>query len=683
MAETIEQRIAAEVAANLGIATALNALALRLEDHANMIHDATSIEMQHVKNSINTNVQQAETALAQKIADLSDGMGVHDATLRDAIEAIRAQVDGIASTQALQAHTLSMVAQIVQAMALKLDAWDGCPVVPEEPEEPEEPVNPDPEEPEEPEEPGPVAGEFVAQVWNSAGDEWQGVGVSKTTNRFLIRKTPEALAAFQVGRTLKLADGVVRNIVAVSDSYGNLIISVDGPRLTPDLGFPKYVTVLAAGVGPTPEEPEEPEQPEEPEEPTDPEEPGPEEPEQPEERVLPMFGANFAGMANNPWFNHATSPSKLGTHYRTSARTNGQPNYFAMYAGHLQPELGDRFINRQPFALERLFDMRGAEPVLMEDYAREMELMMNDAGEYGGLTVLDAHNYCRIYQPTQFNTNGSLRYPNLKRTQTAVNGVSVDAQWFPIEHPGCWIDYTKLAKMYRMIAVRFGSNPNLFAYGLMNEPHTGAGSMDDGIQVERLWIDNCDRLRAAIREVDTHNWVTIAGCGYSTAKNWRSASDRLRHTVDLSDPKIMFEAHQYPDRNGDGGGQWQKGIVHTINPTARVADWNNAKNWCKEVGKPLFAGEFGGPIRFEKRTANSGGALEYEYDVEGAEEYFDALYQYFTNNGILATQWLAGPGDDDNYGNGMDRNNGTLKGNAGALMSVIGLSATYYTEPQA
>lgn len=374
----------------------------------------------------------------------------------------------------------------------------------------------------------------------------------------------------------------------------------------------------------------------------------PQEPQEPVDNVYrgPLVGANFAGLGNNPWFNPFTAPAKLGTHYRTSAVKGSQPDYFGLYGqGVLDDE---KYLVRMPYALERIVDPHTM--TIIESYAAEMEEMMDAAYATGGMTILDMHNYCRVYQPPIRDGVGDLVYPELAVKTSTVNNVTAEAQWFPIGHPGCWYDYDKLGEAYKLIAQRFKDHPGLLAYGLMNEPF---GSVDAD------WIAfGAQILIDAVREVDQEHWITVGGGAYSSAKQWRQVSDGLRH---ITGDRIMFEAHQYPDENGGGGGQWRKDITHSIDPVARVNDWRDFVAWCEEVGRPALAGEFGCPVEYEG------------YTVEGAELFLDMLHDFFDEHDVLRTQWLAGPGDSDTYGNGMDRNDGTLKPNAMATVNRLGM----------
>ena len=140
----------------------------------------------------------------------------------------------------------------------------------------------------------------------------------------------------------------------------------------------------------------------------------------------------------------------------------------------------------------------------------------------------------------------------------------------------------------------------------------------------------------------------------------------------------MFEAHQYPDVQGNGGGQWRTSILHEIDPVARANDWQDFILWCAEVGRPGYAGEYGCPINYEKWTQdNFQGTKEYDYIVQGAAEFLEQLNMLFDLHDIARTQWLAGPGDSDKYANGMDTEAG-LKPNARATVARIGSMAPQF-----
>lgn len=624
------------------------------------VRSSLGVDLQAILDLLNPdNLENLSTKLDQLLAQQAESDLV--------ISTIRTELTALSAVMAEAGHKVSGLVVALDAVSgsqasrhqeiLDAIASVQC-TAPQEPTDPEEPVDPeDPEDPMEPGEPDPTDPQpFVPVVvkvnaftdsttWNK-GTYREKAGVS-------VPFTPETDAAYVVGAHLKLADGQVRKIYMRNHFGGNMSLFLEGPQLDPLLvGSPKNVENTLDPINIT-----------------QPELPPPVEG-QHRKGLLGMRGANFAGMSNNPSFSPYGKPAQLGTHYRTSANVNGQPEYFLMYGGHLDPEQGDRFLVRMPFAGERLFSIQDGVVSLHESYALEMDQMINDALEYGGQTILDWHGYCRFYQATPKNEDGSLKYPMLQRVQQTVNGVTTDSQWFPFNHPDCVVTYDIFAECWRLVAQRYVDHPGVIGYGLMNEPHN-RGSQDNGMNVDQLWKANVQKAINSIRTVDADTWIMVAGCAYSTAKNWRNVNVGLEL---ITGTNIMFEAHQYPDSNGDGGGSWPKNVTHSIDPVARVNDWNAAISWCREQGRPLFAGEFGCPIEYQKSDGST-------YVVQGAAEYFANLYAHFEEHGVASAQWLAGPGDNDSYANGMDQDNGTLKANSNALMSYIGESVPNYETP--
>lgn len=390
----------------------------------------------------------------------------------------------------------------------------------------------------------------------------------------------------------------------------------------------------------------------EPEEPTDPE-PEPE-PEPEPVVVAPLVGVNFAGLGNNPDVDSAYI-AQMGTHYR-SILDKPNVDYITRYT----PTNGGKWVARIPYAAERLFSVANGSFTVKTAYLDQIKAVVSALNNAGATVLLDMHNYCRWWIKTP-----ATPISWAQRQQKTVNGVSSDSQWIPIGHELCPVDYAMLASMYEVIAQEFIGYDVM--YGLMNEPH-GRGALDGGYDVQGQWVANVQQLIDAVRSVDTEHWITVGGNAYSSAKNWRAVSDGLRNVVG---EKIMFEAHQYPDENGNGGGSWKKGIVHSIDPAARVADFYDYRDWLLEVGRPGMIGEYGTPVTYEKWTANSGGTFEYDYTVQGSTEYLELMGDFSTENAILCCQWLAGPGDADNYANGMDTES-ALKANALATVARMG-----------
>lgn len=394
--------------------------------------------------------------------------------------------------------------------------------------------------------------------------------------------------------------------------------------------------------------------------PTDPTDPEP-------VTTFALVGMNVAGLGNNPEVGNGS----LGTHYRSFAYPIGaQPDYLATAYG--LTDNSKPFMVRIPFAGERCFTVSNGTFTVRQSYIDEMLAVIRYVASRGGKALLDMHNYCRWWVPTPKNGDGTVKYSAGIRKAGTVGGITYDSTWLPIGHAECPVDYAMLNQMWAKLAEIFDGEEGVWGFGLMNEPHSkGAGDL--GVTVEADWVANVQALINAVR-AKSDKWVTVAGLGYSTAKLWRTVSNGLGGLVGEN---IAYEAHQYPDENGGGGGSWKSQLVHTIDPVARVNDWRDCVAWCQEQGRPLIAGEFGCPVEYEKWTGQGfTGTFEYSYTVQGGAEFLEQINEFFDEHNVMRFQWLAGPGDNNKYGNGMDRDDGTLKGNGLATKSRFGLTTT-------
>ena len=355
---------------------------------------------------------------------------------------------------------------------------------------------------------------------------------------------------------------------------------------------------------------------------------------------LPLIGVNFAGMANS---GHAL-PGSLGTHYRSILDRPGI-DYLEMHVGHLN---GEPWLARLPILMERLFDiMSDGSYVMRTSYLHELLDVVDAIHARNGQCLIDVHNYCRWFVPT----NQALLDAGFVPQSSTVNGVTYSACHVPIGHALCPVNYTMFKDMWKQIAYHLSIYEGVWGLGLMNEPN-GAPQAD--------WFSHIQDCIHKIREVDTIHWILVGGGGWSTAKYWRAQSDQLKNLVDPAD-KLMFEAHQYPDGpTGEAGGKWASPAT-PIDPVARVNDWRDWILCLQENNLRGVAGEFGGPGT-----------------TTGMQEYFTALYDLFEQHRIPCFQWLAGPGDSDAYPNGMDSHIDGLKPNAQQNHLRIGRTCTSY-----
>jgi endoglucanase len=128
--------------------------------------------------------------------------------------------------------------------------------------------------------------------------------------------------------------------------------------------------------------------------------------------------------------------------------------------------------------------------------------------------VLDLHNYGRFASPAGVLTLGSPALPA-----------------------------TDLADLWRRLARALGSSPALSGYGLMNEPHDLPGGAPAWERASQLTV-------AAVRAVDRTTPILVAGYSYSSAARWPSVHPRP--WINPRSGPVLYEAHQYFDRDGSG-----------------------------------------------------------------------------------------------------------------------------------
>lgn len=478
-------------------------------------------------------------------------------------------------------------------------------------------------------------------IQGSTSGEWVK-GYSTNRNLINFAGTAPNREFLRAGRTIKTSAGEERQITKVDSAYGRLLVGYSGSLLKPVDGL---VEIYEDPSAVKPDAPE-----------VEVETPAPANPTP--TAKLPLIGLNFAGLGNNPSVD-ANFTAEAPTHYRTVwpvYKKTAQPDYVGVYSGHLK---GEPWLARIPFAGERLVILDGKGSfTLRESYIAEIRGVVRRVAENGGTCLLDMHNYCRWYIPAAAVDS--------KRDTGTFNGKA--HLWSAIGSSECPVSYELLARIWAAIAREFKDEPGIFGWGLMNEPHNRSKDLP-GFNVENAWLTNLPLLIKAVREVDMAHWITVAGLSYSSAKQWPKVSDSLRFLVDPAD-KLIFEAHQYADKGGGGGGAWERdangNVIETsIDAQARANDWDPFLGWLQKYGLRGLAGEFGGP----------GG-------TPSLDLYFKLLWDKLEAAGVPGCQWLAGPGDSDGDGNGMDRNDGTLKANARELIARIGRYTSKYGFPR-
>lgn len=173
-----------------------------------------------------------------------------------------------------------------------------------------------------------------------------------------------------------------------------------------------------------------------------------------------------------------------------------------------------------------------------------------------------------------------------------------------------------LAGFWKKIAIEFKDFTNIYAYGLMNEPHDmGPGT---------TWFQIAQQCIDSIRTVDSKSCIMIGGNRWSSSERWVEESDTLRYLIDPAN-NLCFEAHCYFDLDSSGTykfgyegdeGYSEKGI-DLVKPFV---------TWLKKYNLRGFVGEYGIPD-----------------DDERWNETLDLFMSYLQRNGINGTYWAAGP----------------------------------------
>lgn len=240
---------------------------------------------------------------------------------------------------------------------------------------------------------------------------------------------------------------------------------------------------------------------------------------------------------------------------------------------------------RFPFKWERLqLELNG--PLTQFDLTKMKELVQA-AEERNMPVILDLHNYCR-------------RYLNGEHTIIGTNGLTV-------EH---------LSSFWKAIATEFKSFGNIYAYGLMNEPH----DLDPGT----TWFEMAQACINSIREVDMQTTIMVGGGHWSSAEKWMENSDTLKYLVDPAN-NLRFEAHVYFDDDASGTYKYsyEEENCYPEKGIDRVAPF---VNWLKANNFRGFVGEYGIPDSDPRWNVT-----------------LDLFLAHLQENGINGTYWAAGP----------------------------------------
>ncbi|AVS76392.1 transposase [Paracidovorax cattleyae] len=394
--------------------------------------------------------------------------------------------------------------------------------------------------------------------------------------------------------------------------------------------------------------------------------------------TLPFAGMNLSGLGSNSFVENAA----IGTHYRDITEQ------------HIAAA-GDCPLFRLPTTAQRFSTGQGLP--LNEAYFQQVRTVLDRLAARGKQAIVELHDYLRL--PTRVAAlqgyriqAGQLVGPDGR----AVADPAADTVWQGsyrkgdfdylayfdgrdqllklyeyrvIGTRGCKL-YTEdgLPDLWSRIVQRLRDHPAVFGWGLMNEPHTGKEKNADGtpFDMRAHWLRIATRAAARIFDFDRRHFVFICGNEYASARLWPKVSDGLSA---IPDPHglIVYEAHNYLDSGGKGGGAW-------LNPKERVAPDTGEKmvtpfvEWLKDNGKRGFLGEHGYP---------EGNA--------SAEIATRRMLQLLQRNNVPSTQWCFGPGwpagDPLGMSYDLDANTVAVKGNIAAVKPFFTVRLATYQAP--
>ena len=178
---------------------------------------------------------------------------------------------------------------------------------------------------------------------------------------------------------------------------------------------------------------------------------------------------------------------------------------------------------RFPILWERLQPTLGGP--LDPTYAALIDGTFNLANKYGMKVILDLHNYMR-YRGQIIGTSG--------------------------------VPYQRYQDIMAKIAQRWSTQPSLYAYDIMNEPHDALA----------YWPTAAQYGINGVRSIDNVRPIMIEGNGWAEATRWAYWNDPL---LKLQDPanNIIFEAHTYFDE-GAGGTYDAVDVREGLKKTSRI-----------------------------------------------------------------------------------------------------------------
>lgn len=394
--------------------------------------------------------------------------------------------------------------------------------------------------------------------------------------------------------------------------------------------------------------------------------------------TLPFAGLNLSGLASNNFVDNAI----IDRHYRDIRDQHiaaaGACPLFRL------PTTAARFSTGQGMPLNAT-------------YCDQVEQVLDRIALRGKLAILELHDYMRL--PIKVASKSGYRRDGAGQLigpdGRAVADPAADAVWAGtyrkgnflylgyydpadsllklyeyrvIGTPGCTLyNAAGLPDLWSRIVQRFRSHPAIFGWGLMNEPYEGPEYNADGSKLVMAdhWLRTATATAARIFDFDRTHYVFVCGNEYASARRWEDLSEGLYQIPDPYD-RIVYEAHNYLDEEGRGGGAWRN-PDESVAPDTGIEMVAPFLRSLGRAGKRGFLGEHGYP---------AGNA--------SAELATTRMLAHLQANNIPSTQWCFGPGWPDDDVLGMSRDVGMdiqVKSNIAAVQPYFTARLSSYVPP--
>jgi len=166
--------------------------------------------------------------------------------------------------------------------------------------------------------------------------------------------------------------------------------------------------------------------------------------------------------------------------------------------------------------------------------------------------------------------------------------------------------------VWQKIAARYNGNTAIYAYGIMNEPHSTGG----------LWPAAAQAGVDGVRLSDTTHWVTVCGDNWASASSWAASNPNL-NVLDSAN-KLIYEAHCYFAKSGND--QYLSYDAEAGYPDMGIVKVSPFIYWLKQHNARGLIGEYGVPNN------------DARWNV-----VLDRFLGYLYANGVSGTYWAGGP----------------------------------------